>query len=125
MLGGDVDLAGRQGDAAGLIQHDQHLLGQVRHHVLRADVGEVRAPGLPGPGLALGLGLEVLEFERALVGQAGERPAGGGLGQAQRGDEGHLGHERRLAPGAHDLAGPIQDQARVGVKEVGVEIGHA
>lgn len=68
---------------------------------------------------------EVLELERALVGQAGERPAGGGLGQAQRGDEGHLGHERGLAPVAHDLAGPIQDQARVRVKEVGVEVGHA
>ncbi len=100
MLGADLRLARGLGDAAPLVEHDEHL-GRQADGTVGALVDEVGV--LPGRGAGEGLGrsCQLVEPEAALGSEGNQDAVRGGAGLAHEGEQEHRRRQQGAAGGAH------------------------
>ena len=122
MLRGNVNLAAGQGNAAGFVQRDEHLIRQVGRHILIGEISEVSRTAITVARLRFAIFLQFGQLKAAILGQFDDGAIGCAFGHTQERQERDLRQQQGPAHLAHQVTGPVEGRARGQVQQIAIEL---
>ena len=124
VLGADRRLARGLGDAAALVEHHQHLGGELDARAVRGDEIEVRIRAGAGLRQHLGRDRQLVQAEAALDRQRRQQPVRRVVGVARKGHQQQRRRQVRFAERLHAGRRRVQRLGQFGRGDVRVECAH-